>query len=323
MIVQSPLRVSLMGGGSDLRYFYEKNSASSIGFPINKYCYANISDFYSKGINLVSEKENYFTTNPKNISNVLLRAILMKFKINNKKINIFNDIPFGNGLGSSSSLTVCLTKAFSILNKIPLNKNKIAEKAFLIEEKISGSTIGKQDHFMSTYGGINKFSYGKNKTIVKNLKFSNEEINEIQKNFLLIKVGNERKACDVLYDQKNNLVSDLKKIKNMSDIVSMVPLVENALLKLDFNQIGSYLKESWELKKSFSTKISNKEVDDLYNYLCDLGIYGGKLLGAGGSGFFMVVLNPSVRKKIYEKINYSKLLEIKIDMNGCKLIKND
>jgi D-glycero-alpha-D-manno-heptose-7-phosphate kinase len=312
-----------MGGGSDLRYFYEKNLASSIGFPINKYCYVNISDFYSKGINLVSERENYFTNDPKSISNVLLRAILTEFKVNNKKINIFNDIPFGNGLGSSSSLTVCLTKAFSFLNKMPLNKNKIAEKAFLIEEKISGSTIGKQDHYMSTYGSINKFSYGNKKTIVKSLKFSHEEIDEIQKNFLLIKVGNERKAYDILYDQKNNLVSEQKKIQNMSDIVSMVPLVEKALLKFDFKKIGSYLKESWELKKSFSNKISNQKVDDLYNYLCDLGIYGGKLLGAGGSGFFMAISNPTVKKKIYEKINYSKLLEIKIDMNGCKIIKND
>lgn len=322
MIIQSPLRLSLMGGGSDLRYFYKSNNAASIGFPINRYCYVNVSDYQFHGINLTTEKENFHVSNPRNISNPLLREILSKFKIKNKKINIFNDIPYGTGLGSSSSLTVCLTKAFNILKHNKLSNVNLAEMSFLIEEKVSGSTIGKQDHFMSTFGGINKFTYNQNKTIVKKLKFDRKSIQEIEEKILLIKVGPQRKAYDLLYDQKNNILSDIKKKNSMSELVSLVPLVEKALSNFEFKDLGSYLKKSWELKKTLSSKITNTAVDDLYHYLCDLGIYGGKLLGAGGSGYFMVISNSSVKKKIFDKISNDKIIDIKIDSDGCKVIRN-
>ena len=108
----------------------------------------------------------------------------------------------------------------------------------------------------------------------------------------------------------------------MSELVSLVPLVEKALSNFEFKDLGSYLKKSWELKKTLSSKITNTAVDDLYHYLCDLGIYGGKLLGAGGSGYFMVISNSSVKKKIFDKISNDKIIDIKIDSDGCKVIRN-
>ncbi len=321
MIIKTPLRLSLAGGGSDLSYFYRKHEGSSIGFPIKFYNYIHISNLDSKLIKFVSDKENIETHDYKTIKNDILRNVISKYKINQKKIFVFSDLPYGTGLGSSSAMSVGLVKGISIIKNLQFNDNEIANIAYEIEKKSSGSTIGKQDHYMSSFGGMNLFTYKKDETTkVQKIKLSNIDIANIEKNLLLIRVGGIRNASEILHDQKNNLIHNEKKFHNMKLLVSFVPLVKNSIKNANFKELGRLISETWELKKTFSKYISNNEVEKLYDYLKSYGIYGGKLLGAGQSGFFLVICNPKVRKKIINSLPNDKILNFNLDQKGSRII---
>ena len=321
MIIKTPLRLSLVGGGSDLSYFYRKHDGSSLGFPIKFYNYIYISNLDTKLIKFVSDKENIETHDYKTIKNNILRNVIAKFNINQKKIYIFSDLPYGTGLGSSSAMTVGLVKAISKIKDLDFDDNQIANEAYKIEKKASGSTIGKQDHYMSSFGGVNLFTYKRDETtIIQNLKISNFDIDNIEKNLLLIRVGGIRNASEILHDQKTNLIHNENKFRNMMSLVNFVPLVKNALKKSNFKELGRLISETWELKKTFSKYISNSEIEKLYHYLQSNGIYGGKLLGAGQSGFFLAVCNPKVRKKIINDLPENRTIDFNLDRQGSRII---
>ena len=191
MIIRTPLRLSLVGGGSDLRYFYNEFNGISLGFPIKKYNYVYLTQNIKEDIiQIVSDKENIETSNLNNIKDPLIREILRNFKINGQKIFIFSDLAHGTGLGSSSAMTVSLLNGINFLKNLKMNKTNIAEKAFEIEELCSGSTIGKQDHYMSSFGGINIFKYNKNKVAkVEKINLPKSKIINLEKSLILIRVG--------------------------------------------------------------------------------------------------------------------------------------
>ncbi len=321
MIIKTPLRLSLVGGGSDLSYFYEKNEGSSLGFPINFFNYIYISKLEQKLIHFVSDKENIETNNVRTIKNDILRNVLTKFKVNQKKIFIFSDLAYGTGLGSSSAMTVGLIRAINKFEDLGLKNNQLANEAYKVEKKATGSTIGKQDHYMSTFGGINLFKYKTdNTTKVEKIKISDRKIANLEKHILLIRVGGVRNASEILHDQKNNLIYNETKFQNMKRLTGFVSLVKNAILNSDYKEVGKLISETWEIKKSFSKHISNPEIDKLYKYLLDIGIYGGKLLGAGQSGFFMAICNPKVSSKIFKCIPSNKIIKVKLEKQGSRII---
>lgn len=321
MIIKTPLRLSLVGGGSDLSYFYQNHEGMSLGFPINYYNYIFISKIENKLIHFISDKENIETSDYLSIKNDLLRSIITKYKISQKKIFIFSDLPYGTGLGSSSAMATGLINAINDIKSLGYSKKKIADEAYMIEYKTFGSTIGKQDHYMSAFGGINLFKYKKDgRTIIERLNISKTEILNLENHILLIRVGGIRNASEILHDQKNNLIHDETKFRNMKELIKFVPLVKNTILNANFKVMGRLISETWKLKKSFSKYISTKEIDKLYDFLIDNGIYGGKLLGAGQSGYFMAVCNPRVKSKIIDCLPSDKILKIKLEKNGSKII---
>lgn len=316
MLVRSPLRVSLVGGGSDLRYFYSNNFAQSIGFSINKYVYVYVDNFIKNKISFTSSNETVITDDYNLIKNEVLRGFIKKYKINSKKYVVFSDLFSGTGLGSSSALAVNLIHSLKINN---VNKGYFAEEAFKLEEEISGSTVGKQDHYFSAYGGFKKFTYANNSEVkVKNINLSKNQIDDILNHIALIKIGSTRRAYEILHDQKNNINNSFQAKKSLKEIVSLVDEASDYLVNCNFKKLGKIINESWILKKNLSNFISNKEIIMLENQLGDK-IYGGKLLGAGGSGYYLVI---SSKKTIHDlKLKFKdKILNFGIDMYGTKLI---
>ena len=319
MIIKTPLRLSLVGGGSDLRYFYEKNNGMSLGFPIKNYNYIFFSKINNQLLQIVSDKENIETSNPDLIKDNIIRSIFTKYKIDKKKIFIFSDLPYGTGLGSSSAMTVGFINAINSIQNLKMKRQEIAETAYKIEEEYSGSTIGKQDHFMSTFGGINLFKYKKNsKTTIEKLNISKKKIQNLEDSILLIRVGGIRNAVEILHDQKSNLISNQSKQENMKKIIQFVPYVKEAIIKSDMKELGRLISLTWELKKSLSKFISNILVDQLYDFLISQGIYGGKLLGAGSSGYFLAICDPKTKQKLIQKFN-DDALSINIDTDGTHI----
>lgn len=311
IFTKTPLRVSLCGGGTDMPYFYNQFNGSTISFAIKFYVYViiKLNNNYKYNYRL-----NYSTTENVNsiskIKNLRIRKVLEKFKIKKPLyISTFADIPAGSGLGSSSSFTVGLINAVSKFEGIKMSKYKIAELAYEIESKISTNSLGKQDHFIASYGGSKKIYYSKNKISVKSIK-----LNKIISNVFLYVLGWNRSSRKVLNDQKKNLNKNIHNLKELNKITNLLNL-EISKKNLNLKKIGKIIEKSWILKKTFSKYITNKKIDYIYSRIISKGAYGGKLLGAGQTGFLMFLSSKKIYRKI-KKIYKEKVFKLSEEIKG-------
>ncbi len=301
-MIIAPLRLSFVGGGSDVPYFYKRHGGEVVSTSIDKYVKVKITD---------SDEQK----------NILFDELLKHLNSDPIKIHSISDIPHGTGLGSSSSfLTAC---SFLLNTKFGTNlsKSQIAEQAFEIEHKILGSCIGKQDHYASAIGGLNHFVFHKNdKVTINKINIDMEFLRYLENRIIFISLGKTRKANKILLSQKKNITHNEKKqnqMKNLTDLCS--PLIKS-LSESNINEFGNIIDKGWELKKTFSNLISNSDIDQLYDSLKLLGAYGGKILGAGGTGFLMMVCPKSIQKKILNDFPKLSLLKIKFDNLGVRNI---
>ena len=321
VITKTPLRVSFYGGGTDMPYFFNKHSGKTISSTIDKFIYVTVkihSNFSEK------YRLNYYETEIvnkiDNIKNIRIKETLKHFKIKVPLyINTFADLPTNSGLGSSSAFLVGLIKAIFVLKGKKIIDKKIAELAFKIEDKITKGTTGKQDHYISSYGGLNEIIYNKNSTRVIPLKLNKKNQKIINKNLLFIWTGISRSSSTNLVFQKNNYKKNEKNLVNLNQFTKIF-IDELKKKRINIKNIGSLLSKSWELKKKFSKKISNNKLDKIYNYIINRGAFGGKLLGAGGGGFFMFLCPKKIQSQLSKKYNR---VNLKIDFKKSNICINE
>ncbi len=298
VITKTPLRISFIGGGTDMPYFYKKNSGATISCAINRYIYvtAKYHNNYQEKYRLnYSETEN--TNKLNNIKNLRIRKVIEMLKIKRPLyINTFADIPANSGLGSSSSFTVGLINALGKLKNKKFSKNELAEMAYKIESDITKNSLGKQDHYIAAYGGIKHIKYMKNKVLVSSLKLKNKNLNMFLESLLLIWTGKNRLATNVLKDQKKNFSKNQNNLLILNNLAKKFKR-EIVKSKVNINKLGNLISETWNLKKKFSKYISNNYIDSIFKKIENKGIYGGKLLGAGNGGFILIL--SSGKKKKY------------------------
>ena len=320
IITRTPLRVSLFGGGTDIPYFYKKEFGQTLSVAINKYVYVTI-----KTHNNYDEKYriNYSQTENVNylkfMENKRVKSILNHFKITEPLyISTISDIPANTGLGSSSAFTVGLINAILTLKKKKMSKSKIANLAFNIENSLK-EDLGKQDQFITSLGGVRHLLYYKNLKKIKDTKNIKKKIEKLLQNSLLIFTGQKRNSKDILKNQKKNFKNNYKKLiklkKHVNDFIFL--LNKNKSLK----EIGTLFNESWNLKIKLSKKISNNNINILYNKMIKEGCYGGKLLGAGNGGFIFMIMNNNVKRKIKANYKTYKIFEPKMDNYGSIVLK--
>ncbi len=321
IITKTPLRVSLVGGGTDMPYFYKKYGGATISFAINRYIYvtAKYHNNYQEKYRLnYSETEN--TNQLNKIKNLRIKKAIKMLKITKPLyINTFADIPANSGLGSSSSFTVGLIKALGKLKNKEFSKNKLAEMAFKIESDITKNSLGKQDHYIAVYGGFKSIVYKKDKILVSSLNLEKKKVKFILDSLLLIWTGKNRLASDVLKDQKKNLTKNYDNLRLLNKITIKFKK-EVKKNNLDIKKLAQMISKTWELKKKFSKFITNKNIDSIFEKLKKKGIFGGKLLGAGNGGFILVVTKASKKKKIINNFKGYKYLNIEIEKNGSTIL---
>jgi D-glycero-alpha-D-manno-heptose-7-phosphate kinase len=321
IITKTPLRVSLVGGGTDMPYFYKKYGGETLSFAINRYIYvtAKYHNNYQEKYRLnYSETEN--TNQLNKIKNLRIKEVIKMLKITKPLyINTFADIPANSGLGSSSSFTVGLIKALGKLKNKEFSKNKLAEMAFKIESSITKNSLGKQDHYIAAYGGFKSIVYKKNKVLVSSINLKKKKMKTIQESILLIWTRQNRLASNVLKDQKKNLIKNCENLKLLNEISKKFKK-EIKKNSLDIKKLAQIISKTWELKKKFSRFITNKNIDNIYEKLLKIGSYGGKLLGAGNGGFILAVINASKKKKMINKLKGYKYLDIKIENKGSTIL---
>ncbi len=317
--VRTPFRISFAGGGTDLPKFFKKNGGKVISSSIDKYMYHFIHKFDDSMIQIKYSK-NELVNNPENIKHPIVREVSKLFNLKGLDINSIADIGKGTGLGSSSSYTVGLVNGLTEYEKKTISKSKLASISADIEINKVGEPIGKQDHYASAFGGINKITFYRNGRVkVKKINFNGDEISFLNSSMTLYKYGTTRSASKILNQQNLNLKKN-KYVKLTQQIYNLVDDMESALLRTDIKSVGEILNENWNIKKQLSKSISNASLEkEIKLLISEKGIYGAKLLGAGNSGYILLVGDPSY----INKINRNKITRFSFESEGSKIILND
>lgn len=323
VISRTPFRISFFGGGTDYPAWYRKNSGKVLATSINKYCYLNVRYFppffgYKYRIVYNSGIENCKTI--EQIVHPSVRAVIRFLKIpQGLDIHYNADLPARSGIGSSSAFTIGLLHAlYSLVGHMP-NKLQLAKESIYIEQEILKETVGSQDQILASYGGFNLITFHKDGEIgVKPITVSSKRIEELQNHLMLFYTGIERTAADIAKSYVNNIKSREKQLDRITEQVTEAFELLNS--KEDIKHFGQLLNESWQIKRTLSSLVSNSEIDELYKRAISKGAIGGKIIGAGGGGFLLLFIPPSYQSKI--KKEFSKLIHVpfKFEHDGSQII---
>ena len=212
--IKTPFRMSFIGGGSDMKEFYEFHDGCVLSSSIDKYMYTFIHKYFNEKIQIKYSKTE-IVERIKQIKHPIVRSVLDRFNINSLDINFIADIPAGTGMGSSSSFTVGLIHALYEFTGQKVTPEKLAKFACEIEIDVLNEPIGKQDQYAAAYGGLNVIRFYKDGGVsVENLELDNEVVSELEKNLILFYTGKVRSASKILRDQKNQVLNNKKRLRH-------------------------------------------------------------------------------------------------------------
>lgn len=323
IIVRSPLRVSLGGGGTDLYSYYSSFEGFLISAAIDKYVYVSINRPFVKGI-ILKYSSFEFVNSVNLIEHKIIREALLMQDLQSPQIEISTmaDIPAGTGLGSSGSFTTALLKALFTHHKKHLHQEELAELACHIEIDRLGEPIGKQDQYIAAVGGLTCFTFHKDDTVTaKPLGISMDTMFDLEDNLLLFFTGFSRSASGILKDQQvKSQQNDTEMLKNLHYVKDLGYRSRDALIEGKTVLFGELMHEHWEHKKRRSGGMSNQQIDQWYELGMKNGAVGGKLVGAGGGGFLMFLAHD--RNKLRHAMTGEGLEEVrfKFDFEGTKVV---
>ncbi len=305
IITRTPLRISLGGGGTDLPSYYEKFGGHVISAAINKYVYITVNRTFRPDYLLKYSKTEQ-VDNIDDIQHDLIRESLRALDIGpNIEIVSIADVPAGTGLGSSGSFTVGLLHALNAYRRHPVSPEELARKAYDIESNILGEPCGKQDQYISAYGGVMCQEYHPDgKVVMTPLKVKGTVLRDLSEHLIMFFTGYSRTASDVLKDQKvKSEQGDGEMLDNLHFIKDLGLRIKSLLEQGDTAGFAEMMHRHWMRKKQRSANISNTEINDIYDYARRHGAIGGKLVGAGGGGFMLFYTDDrsSLRLAMEEK----------------------
>ena len=311
LIIKSPFRISLFGGSTDYKSFYENHGSFIIGTTIDKYCYLSMrfrpSILSKKYLCTYSKYELSDTIDE--IKNPLIRETLRYFNVD-KPIELFSftDIPARTGLGGSSSYCVGMCCLINKIKQLNLSKNQIINSAIDIERNILKESGGIQDQIWPLSNGLSSIEIDtKGNFYVKPMPVTEEFSDELLNSFTLIYTDEQRNTDVIAKSHEND-------IQNKLNILNLAKQSYNLFLKEDIKSIGEYLYESWLSKERISPLISNIKTKEIIDDVMHMGAYGSKLLGSGGCGFVLVISDSIVKQKIVNKYN-GYVLDFKFNTN--------
>jgi len=325
IVTRSPLRLSIGGGGTDLPFYYREEEGFLVTATMNKYVYCIVKERFEEKVRL-SYSKNEEVEDIRDLKNDRARQILEDHNLKKHiEVATLADAPSGSGLGSSGTFTVGLLNAVENFQGEKLQDKELAEKAFDIEHNKLGYPCGKQDQYAAAHGGLMVLEIDKNgETGVKPLNIDENTIKTLEENIQLFYTGQLRDSSEVLEAQKKQVLSKDQKMQKMRKIKSIGKEIKEELEKGNADNFGRLLHKHWETKKKFTSKMSNPEIDEAYSKAREEGALGGKIMGAGGGGFFMFYVNKdrSEFRKQMEDIGL-RYMDFKFDKEGTKVLLDD
>lgn len=324
IIARSPMRISLGGGGTDLPSYYSRFGGFFISAAIDRYVYVMTHSAWNSDDYIIKYSQLERTKSIAEIKHPIIRAAFNKLKIEpNIEICSIADIPAGTGLGSSGAFTTALLKSLHAFKKQTLiSPQELAEFACQIEIDELQSPIGKQDQYISAYGGITCFDVGSDgRVCTRPAAISQQTLYSLEDNLAIFFTGYSRSANDLLKDQDTrSKSSDKEMIDNLHFIKELGFKIRDALESGNLHQFGLLMHEHWEHKRLRSKGMSNSKIDELYNLAIENGAIGGKLIGAGGGGFLMFYTeNKRQLRDVMIKVGIEEL-RFKFDFEGSKVL---
>lgn len=288
IVTRTPFRVSFCGGGSDLPSYYRKNGGCVLSTTINKYMYIITHKSFFPHQTVLKYSKTETVEKLDDIEHKIFRECLKQEKVEGVEITSVADVPQGTGLGSSSSFTVGLLNNLRCFKRQYSTKQELAEDACNMEINICGAPIGKQDQYAAAYGGLNFYRFNRDDSVsIEPVLLPSDKYAELEDNLLMMYVGGEHSASEILKEQGKNLVNKKEKEEGQKKIVELTYELKEQLEKGNIDVLGEILDENWKIKKTLANGISNPKFDEWYELALKNGALGGKILGAGGSGFFL------------------------------------
>jgi D-glycero-alpha-D-manno-heptose-7-phosphate kinase len=324
---RAPVRVSFGGGGSDVTHYFTGQPGAVINSAISIYSHATMKVRNDQKIVIHSLDLNE-TLEAKNLDQCLkmkgsfglivslLKVVKPAFGFT---LYLNSDFPVGSGLGGSATLSAAVLGCFNTLRKDRWDRHEISEIAFQAERLHLGIAGGWQDQYAAVFGGFNFLEFDASQNIINPIRIQSDTLLELEENLVLCDTGITHKSGDIHQNQKKAMSDDSVKEK-VKENVSLTYDIRNYLLRGRLNEFGRALDQTWQLKRKFSTMITNSEIDKIYNGAIENGALGGKLLGAGGGGFFIFYVPPFKKHRLikYLRSNNLSVRPFSFEPNGLK-----
>lgn len=326
IISRAPFRISLGGGGTDLASYYSLYGGFLIGAGINKYVYISVNRRFYDSIRL-SYSQTEIVDSVDEIKHALFRQTF-KFLGIERGVEAVSvaDMPANAGLGSSSCFTVALLNALHAYKREYVSPGQLAEEACHIELDLLKQPIGKQDQYMAAFGGLTCLSFDKSgEVLVEPLLLPEDLIADLQYRLVMLYSGKERNAAEILIEQdRKTRELDPQVTEALHKIKEIGLETRRQLERGKIDALGELMDEHWKVKKKLSSAISDVMIDEHYERAQRHGAIGGKIMGAGGGGFFLFYVDPARKRDLIDAMTAAGLKHVHFDFDfqGTKIIFN-
>ena len=327
IITKTPYRISFFGGGTDYPSWYSGHGGAVLSTTIDKYCYVScryLPPFFNIKHRIVWSHIETVST----LAEILHPAVRESLKWMDfddtvgLEIHHQGDLPARSGMGSSSSFAVGLIKCLSALKGQMITKHDLALGAIELEQRILAEPVGSQDQMAAAYGGFNVIQFSPNGDIrVQPLTVAPERIRELESNLMLFYTGTSRLAAQIGADVIGHMAERHTVLQRMRGMVDEAIEMLNG--KGAMSDFGFLLDESWSLKRQLSALISNSNIDNIYQRALAAGALGGKLLGAGASGFMLFFVPPFRQEAVKTALSEFLYVPVQFEKDGCSVIHYD
>jgi len=322
IISRTPLRISFVGGASDLASFYRREPGAVVSTAINKYIYITVNKKFDHKIR-ASYSVTEMVDHVDELRHELIREAMKVVGVDGGiEITSISDIPSqGTGLGSSSTYTVGLLNALYAYIGVHAGAERLAREACTIEIERCGKPIGKQDQYIAAYGGLQYIQFNPDETVYVDPIICNPDIKiRLQSSLLMLYTGITRSADDILREQRANTESDEERRRGLQRMVRMAWQVRDSLCQNNIDGFGELLHQGWMEKKRLASAISNERIDRWYTIARQHGAIGGKVLGAGGGGFLLLYAHPDRHEEIMRALPELRPVSFRFEPQGSKII---
>lgn len=324
VIVKTPLRISFVGGGSDMRNYYCRKDGKVVCTAIDKFVYAIVKERFDDKIYINYSRKECVDHIDEIQHDLVREAMRMTGVKKGVEITTLADIPSsGSGLGSSSSITVALLHAFYAHQNVLVTAEQLASNACRIEIDILKKPIGRQDQYAVAFGGLNRLTFRKGDHTVRTaIKMASAAKRKFSSSLLLYFTGITRRADTILSKQTENLLTP-ETSGAMDEMVSLIDPFVDAMTREDIETCGELLAKNWKLKQTLADGISNRTIEKMYQKAIDAGALAGKVAGAGGGGFLLLIVPRERQNSVFEALESYRELPFMVEESGSKVIFDD